>query len=459
MLDEIFEYYYTTNMYPERLKPLTKQELCKGMSESAADTYLSLVEQLYNACAIDVNAKFAPKNPEERRQHAMECDRIYTALITHLFKQDAISDNAFVELHKAIPIDFNFCECPDAKGKYIGDSLDDYRLAFEWALLDSDMYFNLTTLYLEDRYGYGYWIRPNTRSTSHVTSSDLFLYRKEDKIQLPYEEISYWEAKHLLKQIQQDMEKNESEQKRLDTMFCKLKEYKYNHIVSLQMTTYKAPETTAEWYTIKRALEAEHEKLWMVEDKVKRIVETMKRPDKTVGTGASLYIYRGRTACHQHNHYLVPATAVLNDEYDQEIELDVEYCPQCKRYMMNYVSFESYRERYGVLIGKLRMISTNGTGGEFDMALESPLKLCGYNVSQTEGLSTTTRQFILSKIIHDGIMSKLDVIHYLEHFITLNGSKKENNAALEKWREDLGFVHQYNMNIQPREYISSIRRY
>ena len=77
MLDDIFEYYYTTNMYPERLKPLTKQELCSGMSESAADTYLSLVEQLYNACALDVNAEFTPMNPEERRQHAMECDHIY----------------------------------------------------------------------------------------------------------------------------------------------------------------------------------------------------------------------------------------------------------------------------------------------------------------------------------------------------------------------------------------------
>lgn len=93
------------------------------------------------------------------------------------------------------------------------------------------------------------------------------------------------------------------------------------------------------------------------------------------------------------------------------------------------------------------------------MALESPLKLCGYNVSQTEGLTSATWHFILSKIIHDGIMSKLDVIHYLEHFINLNGSKKENYAAVEKWREDLEFVHKYDMSIQPRVYISSIKRY
>lgn len=459
MITKIFEFYYTTNMYPERLKPLSKQELCRGMSEEAAETYLSLVEQLYNANVVDVNEKFVPQDPEVRRQNALECTRIYNELIKHLFKQDAISDDAYVELRKAIPIDFDFCERPDIKGKYVGDSLDDFRLAFEWALLDSDMYVNLTDLYLLDRYGYGYCVRPDTGSKQFVTDSDLFLYREADAIQLPIEEISYWEAHHLLKRIQQDMEKNEDEQKRLDTAFCKPQGYQYNYIASLQKTTYSKPKTIAEWYTIKRALELEHGKLWYIEDQVKRIVETMKKPEKTVGTGASLYIYKGKTLCHQQNHLLVPATAVLHDEYDQEIELDVEYCPQCKRYMLNFVSFESYRERYGVLIGKLRMVSSNGAGGEFDMAFESPLKLCGYNVSQTEGLSSATRHYILSKIIHDGIMTKLDVIHYLEHFINLNGSKKENSVAAEKWREDLEFVHKYDMSVQPRVFISSIKKY
>ena len=62
-----------------------------------------------------------------------------------------------------------------------------------------------------------------------------------------------------------------------------------------------------------------------------------------------------------------------------------------------------------------------------DLAFASPLKLCGYSVSQSKGLTQATRQYILAKIIYDGIMSKLDVIRYLEHFINLNGSKLENS--------------------------------
>ena len=189
----------------------------------------------------------------------------------------------------------------------------------EWALLDSDMNINLIDLYLTDRYGYGYCVRPETGPKQFVIDSDLYLYRDADATQLPFEEISYWEAQHLLKRIRHDIEKNEDEQKRLDTAFCKPQGYQYNYIVSLQKTTYKAPKSVAEWYTIKRALEAEYGKLWSVEDQVKRIVETMKKPEKTVDTGATLYIYKGKTSCHQQNHHLVPATAVLHDEHDQEI--------------------------------------------------------------------------------------------------------------------------------------------
>lgn len=91
------------------------------------------------------------------------------------------------------------------------------------------------------------------------------------------------------------------------------------------------------------------------------------------------------------------------------------------------------------------------------MASESPLKLCGYNVSQMGGLSTATRQFLLAKIIHGGIMTKLDVVHYLEHFINMNGAKKKV-LALEKLCDDLDFVHKYNKNTQPKVYIDTIRK-
>ena len=49
MLSNIFEFYYTMDMHPVRLKPLTREELGRGMSADAVDKYLSLMEQLYKA--------------------------------------------------------------------------------------------------------------------------------------------------------------------------------------------------------------------------------------------------------------------------------------------------------------------------------------------------------------------------------------------------------------------------
>ena len=459
MLSNIFEFYYTMDMHPVRLKPLTREELGRGMSADAVDKYLSLMEQLYKAYYFDLDAEFAPLSQEERHQKWLVRDRIYNDIIKLLFKQDAISDDVYCELHKAISIEYNFIERPDVPGKYVGDSLDDFRLAFEYSIVDADEFTYLADSYMEDRYGYSVCVRPGTPN-GMVTSKDLCVIRYEGIIDdIKSVQATYWEVKQLLKTIRSDMQHNEDELKRLDEMVCKSKKSSHGYIDSLQKTVYGRPKNIAEWYTMKRALDVEADYLWRAEERISGIFDTMEKPTDGVGFGATLFIYKGKVRCHTQKHPMVPATALIHDAEDREIELDVEYCPICKRYMLNYTSYEQYRVKHGLLIAKLKMISGNGAGGEFDMASESPLKLCGYNVSQAEGLSPTTRQFLLAKIIHDGIMTKLDVIHYLEHFINMNGAKKENVLALEKWCDDLDFVHKYNKNTQPKVYIGKITKY
>jgi hypothetical protein len=429
------------------------------MSADAVDKYLALMEQLYNAFYFDVDAEFIPLSEEEHRQKWLVRDRVYNDIIKLLFNQNAISDDVYCELHKAMHIEYRFIEHPNSLGKYVGDSLDDFRLTFEYDIVEADEYTDLADNYLNVRYNYSVGVCLDTPS-GQVTSKDLCVIRYEGVIDdIRSVQATYWEVKQLLKTIRHDMERNADEQKRLDEMICKPKKSSRGYIDSFQKTIYGRPKNIAEWYTMKRALETEAGHLWRIEDEISRIFDTMDKPTDGVGFGATLYIYKGKVLCHKHEHPLVPATAIIHDEQDRAVELDVEYCPICKRYMLNYTSYEQYRERQGLLIGKLKMISGNGAGGEFEMASESPLKLCGYNVSQVEGLSATTRQFLLAKIIHDGIMSKLDVVHYLEHFINMNGAKKENVLALKKWCDDLDFVHHYNKNTQPRVYIASVEKY
>ena len=172
-----------------------------------------------------------------------------------------------------------------------------------------------------------------------------------------------------------------------------------------------------------------------------------------------LYIYKGNIKCHKYSHDIIQATAVLHSKSDNEIELNVEYCTDCEKFLLEYTLFEEYRSKYGALIGNLRMVVNGNFDGEYDLALESPLKLSGYSVSQKDGFTAKERHYILARIMHDKIMSKGEVIRYLSYFIRMNGAKPGNELAVTKWREDLNFVQKYDINTQPKAIISDIRKY
>lgn len=447
-------------MHPARLKPLSKEELNSGMPAEEVEKYLSLVEQMYNAFFSDVNSERALTR-EEYDKKWLNCVLTYNSLIGFLTMQNAISGKVYYKLLESVSIEYNYIEHPYMHKKFVGDSLDDFRLAFEYSIVECYDNVYLCHDYLDERYGYRVCVRPNTLN-NRENNKDLCVIRFEGSYpNIHSVQVSYWEVRQLLKSIRCDMDKNTADQKLLDKIIYDSDSNSSSHryLNFLQKTIYGRPKNIAEWYTMKRALEREAGLLWEVENMICGIFECMEKPTDGVGSGATLYIYKGKIMCHRHNHPLVSATAIIHDEQDREVELDVEYCSICKRYMINHTSYEQYRQRYGLLIGKLKMISSNSAGGEFEMASESPLKLCGYNVSQTEGLSATARKFLLAKIIHDKIMTKLDVIHYLEHFINMLGVKPENALALEKWRDDLDFVHKYNKNIQPKVYIEKMTKY
>ena len=173
-----------------------------------------------------------------------------------------------------------------------------------------------------------------------------------------------------------------------------------------------------------------------------------------------LYIYKNKTSCHTRKHEMVSATAILTGRNNSEIKLNVEYCLLCKKFYMSYTVYEAYREKYGMLLGKLRMDSAS-TAEVSDVILSeySPLKLNGYSVNQQDGYSRKDRQYILSKVIEKGALLKSEVLRYLEYFINMNGRRSGNEIALSKWKEDLEFVLQYKMTEQDEYEIKHIKKY
>lgn len=173
-----------------------------------------------------------------------------------------------------------------------------------------------------------------------------------------------------------------------------------------------------------------------------------------------LYVHKGTILCQRNLHNIIPATAVLTGQNNYDIKLSVNYCLDCNRFFINYISYEAYRKKYGVLIGNIVMEDENKTVfGDALLADASPLKLCGYSVNQQDNYSRETRRFIIEQIIQRGIMTKSDVIRYLEYFISMNGRKRGNEIALDKWKEDLAFTHTVEFDTQNQYHITEIKRY
>lgn len=193
--------------------------------------------------------------------------------------------------------------------------------------------------------------------------------------------------------------------------------------------------------------------------KAKQIDEPEQEEASIWENNSVLYIYKGNIRCHRFGHNIIQATAVLHNKTDVKFELNVEYCTDCEKFILEYTIFEEYRKNFGNLIGNFRLVTNGDFNNDYTIAQESPLMLSGYTVNQQDGFSSNERHYILARLIHDKIMSKGEIIRYLSYFIRKNGAKSGNEIALSKWQEDLDFVQKYNINIQPRVIISDIRKY
>lgn len=173
-----------------------------------------------------------------------------------------------------------------------------------------------------------------------------------------------------------------------------------------------------------------------------------------------LYVYKGFIKCQRDHHNLTCVNAKLPSKNGKCIYLNVNYCKDCKQFFISYSEYLHYRAMYGILIAKIIMITNGEYTHDTDyLASESPLKLCGYSVSQSEGLTAQTRQDLLRELIQLDIIKKPEVIRYLSWFIQMNGQKFGNEIARSKWEADLDYVRGLGISKQETHLIAGIKAY
>ena len=197
------------------------------------------------------------------------------------------------------------------------------------------------------------------------------------------------------------------------------------------------------------------------------VKDTQKNKDKEIfenvpftGVENVLYICKGKRICEKKGHEIIPATGIITklqpNGTTTQIRINIHYCKSCKEFFIGYESYKSYQDKHGMLLGNYVFDSFLSPGGGFaNLAMESPLSLCGYSVNEKTGPSKFMRREILEYIMDHDILDKSQIINYLEFFIATH---KNHSSAVEKWSDDLEWVNKYKINQQIHVTIAKIKQ-
>ena len=176
-----------------------------------------------------------------------------------------------------------------------------------------------------------------------------------------------------------------------------------------------------------------------------------------------LYIGKSAAYCRNKGHEVISVTGLLSTKHGTQARINCNYCESCKKYFISTKEYLYYQKLFGFLLGNLTFEdNSKDSESSFNklLAPESLLYICGYNVKDNngKGLTASERQDILGAIMNHGIMEKNRVMEYLQTFINTREYQPNMKDAVEKWKEDLDWVRNYNINKQQKFYITTIKK-
>lgn len=163
-----------------------------------------------------------------------------------------------------------------------------------------------------------------------------------------------------------------------------------------------------------------------------------------------LFVYKNNKPCHCNKKRQTSISAKYKTMRGREVILNAQYCSRCNKCFINYSQFKIYQEKYGAILGNIRFVEQSKKyKGDFgNLALESVLKLYGYTVNQTDNLKDQERHKILANLVEYDILSKNDIIEYLQYFINRSKNQRKLIIAVRKWKRDLVWIQDYNLEKQ-----------
>lgn len=157
------------------------------------------------------------------------------------------------------------------------------------------------------------------------------------------------------------------------------------------------------------------------------------------------HVFRCIHETHKLNDIIAVIDIIDNNGKKKSEKVPAGYCPDCNMFFILESTFEDLKKKGIILcrVTDIKNISKNIHMNGEKFAHESILMQYGYNVSQVNGLSSGSRRKILAAIIDNKVVSKSEIISYLDLFIKQRASMSNMQIALAKWKEDREFVTNY----------------
>lgn len=184
---------------------------------------------------------------------------------------------------------------------------------------------------------------------------------------------------------------------------------------------------------------------------------TVIRPEidgkKTIQIGIEDFVVKGNLfQCRKKEHKIQDISALIqiSDENRniRSLKIPAGYCEECKVFFILESIYQSIKNEGMILcriIDEKKYIpAMHMNGGKY--ASESLLMQYGYNVSNVYKLPKKYRQNILAFIIDYKIMTKSEIISYLDFFIGQRKTLENMKNAISKWEEDKQFIKNYNID-------------
>lgn len=152
--------------------------------------------------------------------------------------------------------------------------------------------------------------------------------------------------------------------------------------------------------------------------------------------------------CVYKEHSLISITtsvSILTSGGIIEEKFNAMYCEKCNKYYILESTYENLKRIGHICCKVIEYDDVIGNLSNFnEWQKKSLLAMYGYNVNSTHALSTEKRHTVLDFLIQNKIMTPSKIINHLEMQIRLRRNMKTMKKAIEKWRDDIEYLYDYN---------------